>query len=74
MPSCEKCWSDAFDKSYSDPFKDQADYYKILIDERKDKPCTPEEQAGQDATICQKCKQKTMHQINSDVCMNPECI
>lgn len=40
---CEKCWADAFDGGYSD----QVDNYRRLIQERKDNPCNPREQAGQ---------------------------
>lgn len=38
MPACEKCWSDAGGST--------AEYYRLL-DERKDNPCSPREQAGQ---------------------------
>ena len=73
MPMCEKCWIDAYKMEwYGDG--NQADNYKILLDERKENPCTPEQQAGQDAKICPKCKRKTMHQINDDICMNPKCV
>ena len=53
MPSCEKCWEDACGN---------AEKYLQLIEERKDDPCTPEEQAGRDATKCTKCGRKTVHQ------------
>jgi len=59
MPSCEKCWEDAF----GNPEK-----YRELIEERKNDPCTPEEQAGEDATECPKCKRKTVHQY-AKICM-----
>ena len=42
---CEKCWGDAFTKSYGGN-GDQVDWYLKLLKERKDKPCTPKEQAG----------------------------
>jgi len=45
--ACEKCWADAFSRWMSNPEKDQAAHYADLIAERKDHPCTPEEQAGQ---------------------------
>jgi hypothetical protein len=38
MASCEKCWYDA-DGNYEE--------YIELIEERKDNPCSPFEQAGQ---------------------------
>lgn len=41
--SCEKCWSDAYDFGQSD----QTENYHRLLAERKDKPCSPREQAGQ---------------------------
>jgi len=69
MPSCEKCWSDAFTRSRTDTSKCQAEHYQDLINERKDNPCTPEEQAGMDAKICPKCKRRAIHQI-IDICMN----
>lgn len=53
MASCEKCWSDA---------QGNADAYQQLIEDRKDNPCTPEEQAGEEATECSKCERMTMHQ------------
>ena len=37
MASCEKCWNDA---------QGRAEDYQQLIEERKDNPCTPEEQAA----------------------------
>ena len=53
MASCEKCWSDAHGC---------AEDYQQLIEERRDNPCTPEEQAGEAATECSKCKRITIHQ------------
>ena len=42
---CEKCWAEAYLKSqYST--KTQTDCYLELLEERKDNPCTPKEQAG----------------------------
>jgi hypothetical protein len=71
MASCEKCWSDAYFKSrYSG--KDQAECYSELIKKRENDPCTPEEQAGEDAEICPECNSKTIHQI-LHICMNPDC-
>lgn len=53
MASCEKCWNDA---------QGRAEDYQQLIEERRDNPCTPEEQAGEEATECSKCNTMTMHQ------------
>lgn len=47
MASCEKCWDDAFMRSWTEPIKSQTEHYHDLIEERKDNPCSPEEQAGQ---------------------------
>jgi hypothetical protein len=63
MPSCEKCWGDAYTRSHTDISKSQAEHYSDLIRERKDNQCTPEEQAGSDAGICPDCERKTVHQI-----------
>lgn len=52
MSACEKCWADS---------SCSADYMRLL-NERKDHPCTPEEQAGPDAGQCQLCKRMTLHQ------------
>ena len=41
--SCEKCWGDAFARQTGN----QAEEYFRLLEERKDNPCTPEQQAGQ---------------------------
>lgn len=65
MPSCEKCWSDA----HADyPYCNVAETYDRLINERKDNPCTPEQQAGEFATHCPKCDRRAVHQY-CHVCM-----
>jgi hypothetical protein len=46
MPSCEKCWSDAYHISRSTG-NCQAEAYAKLLKEREDSPCTPKQQAGQ---------------------------
>jgi len=46
MASCEKCWGDAFNRSYGSG-KSQVECYHELLEERKNNPCTLEEQAGQ---------------------------
>jgi hypothetical protein len=57
--SCEKCHLDA---------GDDVDEYRRLLQERRAYPCTPEEQAGKDATICGVCGRKALHQA-TDECM-----
>ncbi len=47
MAACEKCWSDAFMASMNDPSVDQVEHYHRLLKERKDNPCTSEEQCGE---------------------------
>ena len=71
MPSCEKCWSDAYLESISSG-KSQYKCYDELIQLRKNNPCTPEQQAGKDAKLCKVCKRKTIHQY-ANVCMNNQC-
>ncbi|MDY6895005.1 MAG: hypothetical protein SVO01_06265 [Thermotogota bacterium] len=46
MPSCEKCWGDAYFR-HRVTGKSQTECYRELLKERKDNPCSPEEQAGQ---------------------------
>lgn len=46
MPSCEKCWEDAYWRSrYTG--RPQHECYHELLEERKNNPCSPREQAGQ---------------------------
>jgi hypothetical protein len=58
MSSCEKCWSDA----HRGPQVDTVEEYHRLIEERREHPCTPEEQAGPDALLCSACGRLTLHQ------------
>ena len=69
MPSCEKCWGDAYMMTLSEPMKSQAEHYSDLIIKRKDIPCTPEEQAGINAKICPSCNMRAIHEI-VNMCMN----
>lgn len=46
MPACQKCWGDAGYVSMTRGTS-KAEEYGKLIDERKDSPCTPEEQCGE---------------------------
>ncbi len=68
MASCEKCWEDA--QGMFEPNGESA--YSVLMRDRKDNPCTPEEQAGSSAGICTECNRKTLHQFVG-TCMNKDC-
>lgn len=58
MASCERCWNDAFGAD------DQAARYAELLKKRSgERACTPEQQAGEGATDCPKCKRRAMHQV-----------
>lgn len=46
MASCEKCWGDAYLNSYGTS-QSQVDAYYELLEERRNKPCTLKERAGQ---------------------------
>ena len=43
--ACEKCWGDAYVRMMMRG-GDQSTHYLALLKERKDKPCTEEEQRG----------------------------
>lgn len=66
MVTCEKCWREAYSGG---SYADVAANYSRLIKKRKNNPCTPEEQAGEDATKCPKCERMTLHQ-HVGVCMS----
>ena len=68
MSSCEKCWADAS----RDPYNDVPRAYARLIEKRRDRPCTPEEQAGPDAGVCPWCHRRTLHQHTGE-CMTGAC-
>lgn len=59
MSTCEKCWADAG----GDP-----ETYKVLLEERLERPCTAEQQAGPGATLCPICGRMTRHQHTGE-CM-----
>ena len=65
MASCEKCWRDA----HGDPRE-----YASLVEWRNNpgRECTPEEQAGERGTKCEKCGRVTIHQT-CKVCMVSTC-
>ena len=46
MSACEKCWGDAYMRMLSSG-KGQQECYNELLAERKEKPCSAQEQAGQ---------------------------
>ena len=62
MSTCEKCWREA----HRGPQFSVADEYHRLMAERKENPCTPEEQAGPDAKPCQTCGRLTLHQVTGE--------
>lgn len=65
MSACEKCWRDA----HRGPQFSVAEEYAELIAKRVGPlACTAEEQAGPDATDCEKCNRRTRHQITRE-CM-----
>ena len=41
---CDKCWDDAGLRTQGDSSKSQYDHYVELMDERREDPCTPEQQ------------------------------
>lgn len=43
--ACEKCWDDAYLRAMLSN-RGQSDCYAELLEERRDNPCTPEEQRG----------------------------
>jgi hypothetical protein len=67
MPSCEKCWAD----SRLAEMRGVECAYTKLVDARtaRGEVCTPEEQAGPDATRCERCDRMTRHQ-HCRICMN----
>ena len=48
MTACEKCWADAYMRMINNPEKSQTEHYYALLEERKDNPCTPEQQKGKE--------------------------
>ena len=42
---CEKCWDEAAARAYG-TCRDQYEVYREILEERKDSPCSPKEQAG----------------------------
>lgn len=56
MSACEKCWQDS-------RFLDN--YHEVLAS-RSAHPCTPEEQAGEQASQCPVCQRMTLHQYTHE--------
>jgi hypothetical protein len=56
MAACEKCWGDAYMRSMWNG-KSQAQNYQDLLQERKDNPCSKEQQTGEfiDGGDCPTC-------------------
>ena len=50
MSACEKCWSDAYVRAQLEGGT-QVEHYKDLLAERKDTPCSPEDQSGEGSRI-----------------------
>ena len=49
MGACEKCWTDAA-QAYAvgrGVWESKVDAYRYFINERRDNPCTPEQQRGE---------------------------
>lgn len=44
---CEKCWGDAWGRVICDSSKTISQHYLDLLEERKNRPCTSQQQAGQ---------------------------
>lgn len=72
---CEKCWSDAYIRSRLTG-RPQVDCYRDLLEERKESPCNPEEQAGMKPyyehagiTIYHGDCREILPQIEADVCI-----
>ncbi len=59
MPMCEKCWSDAHDT-----VGNVAENYCRMMKRMgvEGHRCTPEQQAGPDATVCPTCGIRSVHQ------------
>ena len=46
MSMCERCWGDAYLRARCTG-KSQTECYRELLEERKNNPCNPKQQAGQ---------------------------
>ena len=58
MPSCEKCWTDS-----QGPYSTEHSYRDLVAErDAAGQTCTPEQQAGPDASECKVCGRMTIHQ------------
>jgi len=62
VASCEKCWWDAHIRVREGLAPDVATAYHQLLKERKDNPCTPQEQAGEFWNEEKQCDSRLTHQ------------
>lgn len=70
MPSCEKCWRDS---RLAEASGVELAYSKLVAERTASGlVCTPEDQAGEGATECPRCRRRTVHQ-HAKVCMTQGC-
>ena len=58
MVSCERCWGVARGRAWLNNTEQSEEYRQLILVN----DCTPEQQAGEEATVCPECKTKTVHQ------------
>ena len=44
---CRKCWNEAYLRTFTNPWKSQAEHYSEILEEKAGKICIPKEQAGE---------------------------
>ena len=66
MPSCERCWRDSRAEALYG--SGEGAYERLLRERDLTGGCTPEQQAGPDASECPTCHRMTLHQY-CGVCM-----
>ena len=78
MAACEKCWADAFHRWMCNPYKSQAEHYKDLLEERKDNPCSEEEQRGKEyimeLTYSQRKRLKQKIELDLEELIDSSCL
>lgn len=67
MPACELCWERAAAAARRDSGSSHYETYERMLRELGE-PHTPEEQAGESATLCPVCERVAVHQ-HAGVCM-----
>lgn len=72
MSACEKCWSDA-DILAALRGMSKSEVYLILLEERRDNPYSPEQQAGEQAMTCSKCGRRAVHQWTGECMACGDC-